>query len=301
MTDKEKLLDLLSSQPLYKKINVSIESFSSPDDIEDFSFSFYCPIDRSKQTFKLKLEPEKFLSFAGSKFTQQEYKNHFDTFNQEESKYRFAQHYSATCQYCNEYSAHFLLQVETDNPILPSRGIGGGADIIEPKQIVKKIGQFPPFQITPDHDLISFLNDEDAENYKKALICRSQNYGIGAFAYLRRIVENEIIRIIEDLSKIERPESQKIQSLLNSYKQNHIMQNLIEGVYEYLPNSLKSLGNNPLKVLYSQLSGGIHEFSEEECSKKAEQLDTLLKFVVKKIREESSEVVEAREAIKKLL
>lgn len=299
MTDKEKILDLLSSQPLYKKVTVDISFFSNPTDFEDMSFSFHCAVDNSRQTFKLKVEPENFLRIAGGKMTHDQYKNYFDTYDQDEMKYRFTQHYSATCQLCNKYIAHFLLQLETDNSIPVS--LLQGDKNVKPLQVVKKIGQFPPYQITPDSDLMAFLNKEDQGNYRKALICRSQDYGIGAFAYLRRIVENEIVRIIEDLSKIDRPETEKVKQLLTAYKENHIMTNLIDGVSDYLPSSLKNLGNNPLKVLYGQLSGGIHEFTEDECSAKAEQIDTLLKFVVKKISEENSEVRAARDAMKKLV
>jgi hypothetical protein len=298
MTDKEKLADLLNSQPLYKKITVDVDFFNHPVDMEEMSFPFYCPVDKSNQTFRLKVEPEKPLRLTGSKIPYDHYKSSFETFDHAKSKYTFTQHYSATCQLCNRYTSHFLLQVETDKSIPVNKSQVANNE--EPLQVIKKIGQFPPYQITPDQDLINFLNSEDQENYKKALICRSQNYGIGAFAYLRRIVENEIVRIIEDLSKIDRPETNKINDLLSDFKANHVMSNLIDGVYDYLPSSLKNLGNNPLKILYGQLSGGIHEFSEEECSVKAEQIDTVLKFTVKKINQENSEVKNAREAMKSL-
>jgi len=299
MTDKEKISDLLSSRPLYKKVLVDINFFNKPTDIEELSFSFYCPTDKSNQTFKLKLEPFNLLRIAASKLAYHEYESSFESFDDKNRKFKFTQHYSATCQYCNSYAAHFLLQIETENPV-PVSTFQTDKSVIR-YQFVKKIGQFPPFQITPDSDLMDFLIIEDQDNYKKALICRSQDYGIGAFAYLRRIVENEIVRIIEDLSQIDSPETDKINSLLVTFRENHIMTNLIDGIYDFLPSSLKNLGNNPFKVLYGQLSGGIHEFSEEECSIKAEQIDTLLKFVVKKIRDENSVVRAARDAMKKLI
>lgn len=299
MIEKEKISDLLSSQPLYKKVLIDIDFFKNPTDIEELSFSFYCPTDKSNQTFKLKLEPYNLLKLAANKLAYHEYQEAFESFDKENRKFKFIQHYSATCQYCNSYSAHFLIQVETENQI-PVTTFQTDKSV-KRYQFVKKIGQFPPFQITPDNDLMNFLIKEDQDNYRKALICRSQDYGIGAFAYLRRIVENEIVRIIEDLSKIDSPETDKINSLIFTFRENHIMTNLIDGVYDYLPSSLKNLGNNPFKILYGQLSGGIHEFSEEECSEKAEQIDTLLKFVVKIIREENSVVRAARDAMKKLI
>ena len=296
MTDKEKLADLLSYQPLYKKVDVDIGFFSQPKDIEGLTFSFLCPVDKNWQTFKLALEPDSLLR-VGDTLANQQLENSFSV-SQEGGRYKFTQHYSAACQYCNKYKVDFLLQIETDKPIPRNNSYKHGGE--KPLQIVKKIGQFPPYEITPDKGLVNFLNEEDLNNYKKSLICLSQSYGIGAFAYLRRIVENEMISIIKDLSRIDRPESSEIKSLIASYEEDHIMTNLIEGIYNYLPSSLKSLGDNPLKKLYGQLSGGIHEFSEEECLEKASKIDTLLKFVIKKIREESSEVKAARDAMKSL-
>ncbi len=78
------------------------------------------------------------------------------------------------------------------------------------------------------------------------------------------------------------------------------MSNLIEEVYKFLPSSLKQLGDNPLQLLYDQLSGGIHTYSEEECYDKAIAIDILLKFVVNKLNEEESQKKGVIEAIKKL-
>ena len=117
---------------------------------------------------------------------------------------------------------------------------------------------------------------------------------------MRRITENEIIRIIEFLSEVETPDGDKIKNLFQAYKVNKQMTNLIEGVHALLPESLKSLGANPLKVLYSHLSEGIHSDSEETCLTKANQIDTILKFTIKKLNEEKHELKEIRNALKDL-
>ena len=300
MTDKEKIADLLSNQPLYKKVSINKFFFDHPTNLENLTFSFYCSVDNSFQTFKLTLEPEKILSYFGTRINKDEFDSYFDSFDDHIGKNKFVQHYSATCQFCNNCKIDFLIKLETEDE-KPKNNVDLTFDEYEQqKQIVRKIGQYPAFEISPDKVLLNFFNEEDKNNYRKSLICRSQNYGIGAFAYLRRIVENEMIRIVEDLAKIDRPESAKIKGLLSSFKENHVMSNLIEGVYDYLPSSLKSLGDNPLKVLYGQLSGGIHQFSEEECFEKASTIDTLLRFVIKKIMEENSDVKLARDAMKHL-
>jgi hypothetical protein len=293
--DKASFTELFASYPLYRKIEVDLRSFRHGTDIVDLTFSYYCPNEKSNQTFRLDLEPEKLIN-AAKRLELQNFYKLFETYDSKTGKCHLIQQYSATCLHCKEFKVHYLVQMESSGKI----PLNTSMDSIIPKLIIKKIGQYPAYEIDSDRDMQIFLNDEDQGNYKKALICLSQNYGIASFAYLRRIVENEIVRIIERIAILDRPESQKIKDLLQSYKSNHNMANLIEEIYDYLPASLKSLGPNPLKLLYTQLSGGIHQFSEEECSEKARSVETVLKFVIKKIREESSEVKAAKEALKLL-
>ena len=68
---------------------------------------------------------------------------------------------------------------------------------IEEKK-VRKIGQNPAWSINLDKDLEKFL-EGDAEFFKKALICEFQGYGIAAFSYYRRVLENSIGKILQSL------------------------------------------------------------------------------------------------------
>jgi hypothetical protein len=53
---------------------------------------------------------------------------------------------------------------------------------------VQKVGQFPPWSIRVDRNAEQILG-QHVEIYKRGLTCESQGYGIGAFSYYRRIVE----------------------------------------------------------------------------------------------------------------
>ncbi len=291
MDDNKKLEEFLNSSPLYKKLSLEHEYCRHANDLDEFTFSFHCPNENAQQTFKLQLEPNRVLSSLNK-----DYRPQLEYWNDEQKKISFIQHYTGVCQHCQKFRIHFLIKCESEGTVK----ISNAGNSKQPNISVMKIGQFPPFKINADKNITEFLNDEDKENYNKALICRSQNYGIGAFAYLRRIVEKEIIRIIESLSQLDRPESKEIKRLIEQYNKDHQMSKLIDAIFEFLPGSLKSLGDNPLKLLYNELSEGIHDFSEEECSNKAESIDKLLSFVIKKINEENSEVKEAMEAIKAL-
>ena len=60
----------------------------------------------------------------------------------------------------------------------------------------QKYGERPRKRLARDPVLQRFLKD-DLDNYEKAVVCLSSGYGIAAFAYFRRVVENNINRLLE--------------------------------------------------------------------------------------------------------
>ncbi|MGI8584180.1 MAG: hypothetical protein ACR2KX_18430 [Chitinophagaceae bacterium] len=313
MDSKTIISDFLQNQPLYSKIEID-KQYYHPDRFYQLTFPFYCPNETSLQTFMLILEPEKVIT-AMESIASDRFQDLFDPYQKGKS-IKFIHHFSGQCQYCKKYKVDFLLNIFSDGPI-PGLMLSIGHarlkvlqdgvhqdDNMEKfpdhKLFIRKIGQFPPFEINPEKEIINFFEETDKEFYKKSLICLSQSFGVGAYAYLRRITENEILRIVEALSQIETDDGEKIKALYYTYKANKQMSNLIEGVYTHLPASLRALGVNPLKVLYGHLSEGIHADSEDICLKKAFQIDTILRFTIKKLNEEKHELKEIRNALKDL-
>lgn len=169
-----------------------------------------------------------------------------------------------------------------------------------PDIYIKKIGQLPAVERLPEKEVLEYLNEEDKENYKKALSNLSVSFGIGAFAYFRRIIENEIKRIVKDISELDFEGSDKVKSAWIEYEQNHQMSNLIDNINPYIPKSLKEIDDNPIRLLHCQLSGGIHVYSEETCLEKAKKIDTILRYVIKKVNSEKFELNEVRKAMRSL-
>lgn len=283
---KKKLIAFIEDFPLYKTLTIKFKdaapALALPMGFKGMAFSGICPED-GRQTFKMRAEPPKLFSAVAARFGPgNPYDDKFE-FMDHSGQYNYFQHYSAQCQHCLKFSLNYLLYINSSS---------------DGNIYFRKVGQFPPFEIAPDLDLIKYLSEEDKQNYKKALICLSQNYGMGAFAYLRRIVQNEIEKIVMDLSKIDRPESQKIRDQIATYKKDHQMEKLISAIGPYMPSSFNGLGENPLKYLYSQLSGGIHEFTDDECANKADSINTVLIFVIKRLNDENSELKKVREALR---
>jgi hypothetical protein len=165
---------------------------------------------------------------------------------------------------------------------------------------LRKIGQLPGFERTPEKDVFNYLIEEDKENYKKALANLSMSYGIGAYAYLRRIIENEIKRLVKDISELEYENVNQVKKAWTEYETNHNMTSLIDSINPFLPKSLKEIGDNPIKILYQQTSGGLHEFSEKECLEKARDIDQLLRYVIKNVSSLKFEYKAVKEAMKNL-
>lgn len=142
---------------------------------------------------------------------------------------------------------------------------------------VFKYGEVPPFGppiparaielIGPDRDL--FLTGRRAE---------SQGMGIGAFTYYRRVVESqkdkifdEVIRVINKISP-----GDPVLKELEKAKGETRFTTAVEEIKSTLPSSLHINGYNPLTLLHSALSEGVHEHSDEKCLELAGDIRKIL-------------------------
>ena len=128
----------------------------------------------------------------------------------------------------------------------------------------------------------------------------SHGYGLGAFAYYRRMIEELIKQIIVDVSNLDLEGSDKVREAWEQYLDKPAMSTLLDSVTPHLPSGLLEIGDNPLKLLYGTASLGIHELSEEDCLKHTHSIDILLRFVIRKMSEEKHIIKKARAAAKKL-
>lgn len=149
---------------------------------------------------------------------------------------------------------------------------------------IQKYGQLPRGDIPRDKTLQRFLKG-DRDNYEKAVICLSHEYGIAAFAYFRRIVENNIYRLLdlllEDLKSSGGDDENFI--AIQSLREESPMSEKIKIANLALPGHLKPDGLNPLGKLYQVLSEGVHNLPEEECLKKAKATSECLAFLVSEL------------------
>jgi hypothetical protein len=122
------------------------------------------------------------------------------------------------------------------------------------------------------------LFQSDAELFKKARSAESLGFGIAAFAYYRRIVENyknELFDIIIEIAEEEHLASDKLRALREA-RENIQFSRSMEAIKNAIPDSLKMSRQNPLLLLHDAFSKGVHELSDEECLKRSQHARTIL-------------------------
>lgn len=237
--------EFLEKFPLYRKFDIDLPLLT--DQVEKVTIKMWCPTCKSDQTFLM----------------VNEYWERFDHVNYPLQAIDLRLDYA--CAHCQEFHRIFFIKIDAK------------------RQSIIKIGQYPAWDIESDEYIDSLLGKK-AELYKKGLICESQGYGIAAFAYYRRIVEEVIDSLLEEIKDlIEGEEKEKYLAALKQTKETPIAANKIALVKDLLPPILRPEGMNPLNTLYSILSGGLHTQSEDECLDIAMQIREVLSYMVSQV------------------
>lgn len=307
----EKLSKFFSSQPLYSPMlidenYVDPTGIESPFEFQGTTFSHYCAQEQEIRTFEIEL-PKSSSNFWGNQMG-----NKVPPELLHAGRLDFIHHFVGSCRSCKDYSIDFLIHVWSTECISDDllRAVRRGQPYLGQEQLtenvqcnhiyVEKVGMSPRIEVSLDKELIKYFDRETNGWYFRGKKAISENLGIGAFAYFRRIIEKELFLIINDISKLNSSDSEKINNLIIDYNKYGKVYPLYEKVFNYLPKSLQALGDNPLELLYRQTSQGLHNIAEQDCLAKAEQIDLILTFVIKKINEEKSGILDVRNAIKSL-
>jgi hypothetical protein len=168
-------------------------------------------------------------------------------------------------------------------------------------QWLMKIGQFPAWEIL-GNPLIEKMLGRHADHYKKGLVCESQSYGIGAYGYYRRIVEETIDEMLDEISLLLNGDDlNKFSQALAKTKKTTVTQEKIDLVKDLLPPILRPDGMNPLSVLHASLSEGLHAASDEACLEQAVIIREILVFLVTQVATSKAAAKSFTEGMRKLL
>jgi hypothetical protein len=157
--------------------------------------------------------------------------------------------------------------------------------------ILQKIGQFPSLADLSSFDILKYkksLGIQFHSEFNKAIGLNAHGVGVGAFVYLRRIIENLIITPAHSEAKKGLDwDELKYQSCRVKEK--------IKMLETHLPNFLTS---NP--IIYSIISKGIHELSEDECRKYFPILRSSIELILTQLEEKRKTEEKVKELTQKL-
>jgi hypothetical protein len=167
---------------------------------------------------------------------------------------------------------------------------------------VFKIGEWPPFgPVTPSR-VISLLGSAK-EHFLKGRKAESLGLGIGAFAYYRRAIEEQKALIIGEIVKTAR----KVQSppeliaQLEEAGRESSFSRSVEKIKDGIPEVLRIDGHNPLTLLHSALSEGLHSDSDAECLELATTIRIVLMDFCDRVGRALADQKELSSSISKLL
>lgn len=166
---------------------------------------------------------------------------------------------------------------------------------------IQKYGELPRMPLVRNHALQKFLKD-DLENYEKAIVCLSHEYGVAAFAYFRRVVENNINKLLDLVQEDAQSSAGDADTLnaINELRSDSHMSEKIKVANRTLPSHLKPDGLNPLGRLYQVLSEGVHNFSDAECLEKAKATSECLAFLVSELASRSEHRTQFKSTVGRL-
>ncbi len=164
-----------------------------------------------------------------------------------------------------------------------------------------KFGEHPPFGEMLPGRLISLIGP-DRDLFLKGQRCERQGLGIGAYAYYRRVVENQwdrlIARIETAAERLRAPE--RVTQAIAKAKGKWRFGDAVDSLKDAIPDQLRIDGHNPLILLYRPLSLGLHELSEEECLEQAHSIRLVLAKLAENMAAALADDAELKAAVSKL-
>lgn len=165
-----------------------------------------------------------------------------------------------------------------------------------------KFGELPLYGPPTPPRLIKLIGP-DRELFLKGRRCENQGLGIGAFVYYRRVVENQKNRILEEIIKVAKKLSvpNSMVTTLDAAKAETQFSKALASVKEAMPQALLINGHNPLTLLHSALSEGLHDKSDEHCLEIASSIRVVLAELSERLGQALKDEAELSKALSTLM
>jgi hypothetical protein len=166
---------------------------------------------------------------------------------------------------------------------------------------VFKYGEDPPFGPPIPSKLISLIGPEK-DYFLKGRRAENQGLGIGAFAYYRRVLESQKVRIIDEIIKAAKRLSAKedILNELNQARSETRFHDALQKVKHALPQAIMLNGHNPLTLLHAALSEGLHAQTDEDCLALATKIRIIMAAFAERLSSALEDTAELNSAVAQL-
>lgn len=159
--------------------------------------------------------------------------------------------------------------------------------------IIKKVGQDPSMLDVHGYNFDKYkkqLERLDAyEDYKKADLSKTDQFYVGAYAYLRRIFEKMLNRYLKKYNI--KTEDDHVETKIKTVKEyfDPRIKDMLKNLYGILSKSIHELDENQSKNYYDYLKAVIdiqleYEFTEAEKEKQTKELNSVLNKIASDIK-----------------
>lgn len=180
--------------------------------------------------------------------------------------------------------------------------IGQREDDPEKQVLAIKMSEWPEFTFRTPSKVISLVGP-DRDLFLKGRRAESLGLGVGAFAYYRRIVEDQKGRLLNEIIKVARRVNAPGDAItkLEAAKNETQFNKAVDMVRDAVPPVLLIKGRNPLTLLHSALSRNLHSASDEECLRVAHDIRVILFELAERLGQALKDERELNEAVSRLL
>jgi hypothetical protein len=165
-----------------------------------------------------------------------------------------------------------------------------------------KYGERPPYGPPTPARLIRLFG-QDREIFLKGRQCENHALGIAAFVYYRRVVENHKNQILDEIIRVSKKIGAPPETLavLQAAKEEHQFSKALEMVKDAIPQALLINGQNPLTLLHSALSVGLHQQTDETCLELAHGVRVVLIELAERLSQALKDEAELNAAVSRLM
>lgn len=195
------------------------------------------------------------------------------------------------CTNCRSTERVYALKVEV------------GADLTSAN--CTKLYQEPSFGQPIPKRLFKIIGEGNREHFLQARRAIARGLGIGAYAYYRRIVENNKFELIASVLEVARGTNSSPDQILLLEKAQRETQfskalDMLQDVTA-IPPVLLIDGHNPLALLHDLLSEGIHQLTDTECLDRAKEAEIILSEIAERMQIALTERKAVKSAISSIM